>query len=172
MVKLTQRSCNLKVVGRARIWTSVWYQLLFSFCSLASNTQSQPIWLHCRCQSHVMGSLLLLSTLPWGRGHSWTCLQVQFSRSVLSDSLRPHGLQHTRPPCPSPIPRVYSNSCPLSRWYHPIISFSVILFSFCLQSFPASGFFQWVSSSHQMAKVLEFQLQHQSFQWISRTDFL
>ena len=64
----------------------------------------------------------------------------QFSRSVLSDSLQPHGLQHARPPCPSPTPRAYSNSCPLSRWCHPAISSSAILFS-CLQSFPASGSF-------------------------------
>ena len=67
---------------------------------------------------------------------------VQFSRSVLSDSLQPHGLQHARPPCPSPTPRVYSNSCPLSWWCHPTISSSVIPFSSCLQSFPASGSFQ------------------------------
>ena len=65
---------------------------------------------------------------------------VQFSRSVLSDSLWPHGLQHTRPPCPSPIPWVYSNSCPSSQWCHPIILSSVIPFS-CLQVFPASGSF-------------------------------
>ena len=57
------------------------------------------------------------------------------------DSLRPHGL-HTRPSCPSPTPRVYSNSCPLSRWCHPTISSSVVPFSSCLQSFPASGSFQ------------------------------
>ena len=67
---------------------------------------------------------------------------VQFSRSVVSDSLRPHGLQHTRPPCPSPNPRAYSNSCSFSQWYHPTISSSVVLFSSCLQSFPASGSFQ------------------------------
>ena len=67
---------------------------------------------------------------------------VQFSHSVVSDSLRPHGLQHTRPSCPSPAPGVYSNSCPLSRWCHPTISSSVIPFSSCLQSFPASGSFQ------------------------------
>ena len=59
----------------------------------------------------------------------------------MSDSLRPHGLQHTRLPCPSPSPRVCSNSCPLSQWCHPTISSSVILFSSCLQSFPASGSF-------------------------------
>ena len=67
---------------------------------------------------------------------------VQFSRSVVSDSLRPHGLQHARPLRPSPTPGVYSNSCPLSQWCHPTISFSVILFSSHLQSFPASGSFQ------------------------------
>ena len=67
---------------------------------------------------------------------------VQFSRSVVSDSLQPHGLQHARPPCPSPTPAVYSNSCPLSQWCHPAISSSVVPFSSCLQSFPASGFFQ------------------------------
>ena len=67
---------------------------------------------------------------------------VQFSRSVMSDSLRPHGLQHARLPCPSPTPRVYPNSCPLSQWYHPTISTSVVPFSSCLQSVPASGSFQ------------------------------
>ena len=66
----------------------------------------------------------------------------QFSRSVMSDSSRPHGLQHTRPPCPSPTPRVYSNSCPLNRWCHPTISSSIIPFSSRLQSFPVSGSFQ------------------------------
>ena len=69
-----------------------------------------------------------------------TISSVQFSHSVMSKSLQPHGLQHTSPPCPSPTPRVYS--CPLSRWYHPTISSSVIPFSSHLQSFPASGSFQ------------------------------
>ena len=66
----------------------------------------------------------------------------QFSRSVMSDSLRPHGLQHARPPCPSPTPRVYSNSCPLSRWCHPTILSYVIPFSSHLPSVPALGSFQ------------------------------
>ena len=66
---------------------------------------------------------------------------IQFSRSVMSDSLQPHESQHTRPPCPSPTPRVYSNSCPLSWWCHPAISSSVVPFSSCPQSPPASGFF-------------------------------
>ena len=77
-----------------------------------------------------MNQLLLSSSV----GH-------QFSRSVVSDSLRPRGLQHARPPCPSPTPGVYSNSCPLSQWCHATISSSVVPFS-CLQSFSASGSFQ------------------------------
>ena len=66
---------------------------------------------------------------------------VQLSSSVVSDSLCPHGLQHARPPCPSPAPGIYPNSCPSSQWCHPAISSSVILFSSCPQSLPASGSF-------------------------------
>ena len=73
--------------------------------------------------------------------HLLTC-SVQFSHSVMSDSLQPQGLQHTRLPCPSPTPRACSNSCPLSWWCHPTISSSIVPFSSCLQSFPASGSFQ------------------------------
>ena len=72
---------------------------------------------------------------------SYNKYSVQFSNSVMSDSLRSHGLLYTRPPCPSPTPGVYPNSCPLSRWCHPIILSSVIPFSSCLQSFPASESF-------------------------------
>ena len=68
-------------------------------------------------------------------------VQFQFSHSVMSDSLRPHEPQHARPTCPSPTLRVYPNPCPLSRWCHPTISSSVIPFSSCPQSFPASGSF-------------------------------
>ena len=67
---------------------------------------------------------------------------VQFCHSVVSDSLRPHGLRHARPPCPSSTPGVHSNSCPLSWWCHPAISSSVVPCSSCLQSFLASGSFQ------------------------------
>ena len=67
---------------------------------------------------------------------------VQFSWSVMSDSLQTHGLQHARPPCPSPTPEACSNSCPLSWWSHPAISSAVIPFSSCLQSFPTSESFQ------------------------------
>ena len=85
-----------------------------------------------------------------------------FSHSVVSDSLQPGWLQHARPPCPSPTPIVYPNSCPLSWWCHLTISFSVVPFSSCLQSFQHWGLFTWVNSSHEVAKILEFQLQHSS----------
>ena len=74
--------------------------------------------------------------------HICMYLSVQFSCSVVSDSLQPHELQHARPPCPSPNPRVYSNPCPLSRWCHPTVSSSVVPFSSHFQSFPALGSFQ------------------------------
>ena len=101
---------------------------------------------------------------------------VHFSHSVMSDSLRPHGLQHTRLPCPSLSPRVCSNSCPLTQWWldvfiqplHPLSSPSPPAFNIsqhqCL--------FQWVGFSHQEANILELRLQYQSFQWIFRVDFL
>ena len=85
---------------------------------------------------------LIFTTTQEGRHCS-----VQFSCSVVSDSLRPHGLQHARLPCPSPSPRVYSTSCPLGRWCYLTISSSGAPFSFCLQSFPASGAFPMSQSS-------------------------
>ena len=110
---------------------------------------------------------------------SWICSEdlclahssVQFS-SVVSHSLWPHGLQHARPPCSSPAPGVHPNPCPLSQWCHlpshPLSSPSPP----ALNLSQHQGLFQWVISSHQVAKVLEFQLQHQSFQWTPRTDLL
>ena len=104
--------------------------------------------------------------------YATTFSSVQFSHLVVSNSLWPHGLQHSRPSCPSPIPGACSNSCPLSWWGHSTISSSIIPFSSRLQSFPVSGSFPVSHFSHQVAEVLEFQLQHQSFQWIFKTDFL
>ena len=87
-------------------------------------------------------------------------LLLLFSCSVVSDSLKHHGLQHTRLPCPSPSPGVCSNSCPLSWWCHPTISSSVVSFSSHLQSFPVTVSFlrSWLFASG--AKVFELQLQH------------
>ena len=89
-----------------------------------------------------------------------TTSSVQFSCSVVSDSLQPREPQHARPLCPSPTPRVHPSPCPLCWWCHSTISSSVVPFSSCLQSFPASRSFPWISFSHQVAKVLELQLQH------------
>ena len=94
----------------------------------------------CQCQAKALWSLC--SCLNSQTNKNRESCSVRFSRSVMPDSLRPHESQHTRTPCPSPTPRVHSNSCPLSRWCHPIISSSVIPFSSCPQSFPASESFQ------------------------------
>ena len=96
----------------------------------------------------------------------------QFRNSFMYNYLWPHGLQHTMLPCPSLSPGACSNSHPLSWWCHPTISSSAIPFSFCLHLSQHQSLFQWVSSLHHVAKVLELYLQHQSFQWIFRVDFL
>ena len=98
------------------------------------------------------------------------CRTVQFSRSFVSDPLQPHGLKYARPPCPSPTPGVYPNSCPSSWWCHPVISSSVVPFSSHCNFSQHQGLFKWVSSLHQVSKVYEIQLQHQSCQWTLRTD--
>ena len=107
-------------------------------------------------------------------GHKWSDLaaaaavteasSVQFSHSIVSDYLRPRGLQHARPPCPSPTPRVHPNPCPSSRWCHPTISSSVISFSSCLQSFPASESFPISQFFTSCGQSIGVSAQHQSFQ--------
>ena len=126
-----------------------------------SSSLGRSAWHYCWYVSWILTHFLIL---PCPISFS----SVQFSHSVVSDSLRPHGLQHARPPHPSPPPRAYSNSCPSSQWCHPTIS---PLSSPSPPAFNLSqhqGLFQWVISSHQVTKVLELQLQHQSFQWISK----
>ena len=103
--------------------------------------------LHSKCYSMVVNLIQFYLS---------SC-SVQFSHSVVCDSLRPHGLQHTRPPCSSPTPGVYSNLYPLSQWCHPTISSSVICFFSGPQSFPASGSFQmsqFLASGGQSIGVL------------------
>ena len=92
---------------------------------------------------YLMSLISILSFLHWEKiaTSSVQFSSVHFSRSVVSDSLQPHELQHARPPCPSAAPGVYSNSCPLSWWCHPAISSSVVPFSSCPQSLPVSGSF-------------------------------
>ena len=97
--------------------------------------QSLMVWFY------FSSSLWLLGTAAFIQLSRYTKQKrsVKFSHSVVSDSLQTHGLQHNRPPCPSPTLGVYSNSCPLSQWCHPTISSSVVHFSSCPQSLPSSG---------------------------------
>ena len=107
-----------------RIHCPYWY----SFYLSAQTKYSKHLWVH-----SARGFISAFKGLT---------LSVQFSYLIVSDSFWPHGLQHARPPCPLSTPGVYPNSCPLIQWSHPIISSSVVPFSSCLQSFPATGSFQ------------------------------
>ena len=116
---------------------------------------------HTYTHTHKRVSIVLVvSGKAWGilKYCGKTCHKssLQFSSSVVSDSLWPHGLQNSRPPCPSPTPKACSNSCPLCWWCHPTISSSVFPFSSCLQYFPESGSFpmsQFLESGGQSIRV-------------------
>ena len=139
--------------SKERIWTGICTLALIALSfSVAKKRPSVDEWISKMWCIHKKGMLL-------------------FSHSVMSTSLWPHELQHNKLPCPSLSLWVCSDSCPSSRWCHPTISSSVVPFSSVFQSFPASVFSN-ESSLHQVATVLELQLHHQSFQWISRVDFL
>ena len=125
------------------------------------------------CGSHIAGRLFTAEPLKkphyvYIMRHMF--ISVQFTQSC--DSLRPHGLQHVRPPRPSSTPRARPNSCPLSQWCHPTISSSVIPFSSHHQSFPASGSFQMSQFFASGDKSIGVSVSHQSFQWIFRTDLI
>ena len=158
-------------------WNSLWlvsYSCESRVCygfkgSLTTNFpyrhQSSLVSLHPGTFSHFspMGRIPG-STQPSSFLQAYPILQIQFSHSIMSDSLQPHGLQHTRLPCPSPTPGVGDTIHPS----HPLPSPSPPTLNLSQHQ----GLFKWVSSSHQVAEVLEFQLQHQPFQWIFRTEFL
>ena len=173
-------------------WHTGWACLIFQDCLLHQNCSSTE---NCLAVSQIsdsqmssgasdgrkfacnVGDLGLtpgLWTSPGevhGKSHQYSS-SVQFGHSVLFDSLQPHGMQHAKPLCSTPTPRFYSNSCSLSQWCHPTISSSVSPSPPTFNCSQHQGLYKWVSSSHQVAKVLEFHLQHQSFQWISGTDLL
>ena len=129
----------------------LWNQATRPLASFVIWTGSEPVYLLVSLSLMWRDDHLCLLDLLWGlnrlvhgkhlKQYQVYISSVQFSLSVVSDSLRPHELQHARPPCPSPTPRVHPNPCPSSWWCHPTISSSVIPFS-CPQSSPASGSFQ------------------------------
>ena len=167
--------------AEANLKHSEWNYILSHYHNIIWYFYPKFLWLIDKADSETAKSLLTKYTYSEEVHYSTKIPQnflkirissVQFSYSVMSNSLWPHGLQHTRLLGPSTTPRVYSNSCPLSRGWQPTISSSIIPFSSSLQSFPASGSFQmsqFFASSGQSIKIL---LQHKSFQWIFRTDFL
>ena len=134
---------------------------------------SNLLWLHLPNTDWFFKIRALRKTPPLSfPGSLLFIFLLVFSCLVTSDSLWPHGLQDARLPCPSLSSGVCSNSCPSSQWCHPTISSSVIPSPPALNLSQHQGLYRWVSSSHQVAKGLELQLQHQSFQWIFMADFL
>ena len=137
----------LSQLSRVQLFVRPWTIALWA--PLSMRFSRQEYW--CELQYPPLGDLpdqgsnqcllRLLHSLMLRSPGNLQVVSVQFSRSVVCDSLDPLELQHTRPPCPSPAPRVYSNSCPLSQWCHPTISSSVVPFSSCPQSLPASESF-------------------------------
>ena len=122
----------------------------------------------------VLGSLSLSLLFHWCVTSLIFCIlfAVVFSCQVVYNSLRPHGLQQAKHLCPPLAPRVCSYSCPLSKWCYLNISPSVTPSPFVFNLSQHQGLFLWVGSLHQVARILELQLQHQSFQWVFRVDFL
>ena len=121
--------------GEAAALLNPWESLQLEWEAVPTMREAQQPWPPTCSSAPVIRSSGDESTVP-------SICSVQFSCSVVSDSLRPHGLQHARPPCPTPTPGVYSNSRLSSRWYHPTISSSVVPLSSRLQSFPTLGSFQ------------------------------
>ena len=143
---------------RTEQWISWWYSMTYTcypFCR-----KGLEIYELKRALIYTLCHLLKYLS-QWHLGLQF--LLLSFSHSVVSDSLQPPKLQRTRLPCPLPSPRACSNACPLSQWCHPTISSSVASFSPTFNLSQHQGLFWWVGSSHQVAKVLALQLQHQSF---------
>ena len=170
---------QLGMLGRIHHWS----HLVLGFSLLGS------FWWLIQCLYKFTGLGFFVS-LWFSLGKFWKCFQnlsisskssnllvycyssVQFTRSVMSDSLRPHRWQHTKLLCPSQSPGACSNSCPWSQWCHPITSSSVVPFSSCLHLSQHQGLFQWVSSSYQVAKVLEFSALASVLPMNTQTDLL
>ena len=169
------------------LWIHYLYLVAWNVACFTEKVRSYSVFFF--LLSHVAGGILvphcwMESVPPPGYVHSpnnWTIrefaskitfVSVQFSPSVVSDSLQPHESQNVRPPCTSSTTKVYSNSCPSSGWCHLAIWSSRCPSPHAPNPSQQQSLFQWVSSLNEVAKVLEFQFQHQSFQCIPRTDLL
>ena len=156
MVKDREVWCAAVLQSQTRLsdWTTTTILLLY----LAGR--------HCSLQFCKSGRIQVCCLWTWD-----SFSMSNWSLIPLDDYLSSNSCSTARVPCPSPPPRACSNSCLWSQWCHPTILSSVVPFS-CLQSFPSTGSFPVSRSLHQVAKILELVLQHKSFQWIFRTDFL
>ena len=159
--KQWNKMCRVKGVTLSKVFKNI---LKFSFCLKLKVINHLSFFLNISCLGELRFYIYLnlipqcCLVIPGNLCLRTFCyLHSQFRSSVMSDSFRRHGLQHTRLPCPSPIPRACSNSCPLSRWCHPTISSSVIPFSSCPQFFSSSGSFQmsqlFSSGGQNLAKM-------------------
>ena len=153
-ILISQSRGNTKFIFLCSLYVFRALQGFFVQCLILNTSNSWHSFTNLSQASSLYWCIMSLYYSHWCQFSS-----VQFSRSVVSDSLRlPWGLQHARPPCPSPTPGVHSDSHPSSRWCHPAISSSVIPFSSCPNPSQHQSLFQEVNSSHEVAKVLEFQL--------------
>ena len=141
-------------------------RVVFSWFHQIASFSLSLISLSVTSTRHATNLLMFCHFNNRSKGSAGICC-YSFTQSC--PTLQSHGLQHARLPCPLPSPRACSNSRPLSQWWCPTISSSVVPFS-CLQSFPESGSF--LMSWRRVAKILELQLQHQSFLWIFKVDIL
>ena len=134
-------------------------QLLYNAVLVSGVRPSESVaYIHFLWFCLHIGHYRVLSRVPWARQEVLQFSSVQFSHSVMSDSLRPHELQHVSPPCPSPTPGIHPNSCPSSQWCHPAISSAIFPSPPAPRPSQLQSRFQWVNSLHEVAKVLEFQL--------------
>ena len=159
-------SCQEKSMDRGDWWATVPGATKSQIqLSTHTHTKLHHVWDICNAvsadkywHSHMWNNIWIVESCKCLFNHHNGYFLIKFSRSVVSDSSRPHELQHARPPRPSPTPGVHPDSRPSSQWCHPAISSSVVPFFSCPQSLPESESFQRVNPSHEVAKVLEFQL--------------
>ena len=147
--------------GQRGAWQATIHRVAKSQTQLNSTTYWLDFYLLLRSRAYIVRNLTQMPRTSQCSSATQSC-----------PTLWPHESQHARASCPSPTPRVHPNPCPLSQWCHPTISSSVVPSPPALSLSQHQGLFQWVSSSHQLAKVLESRLQHQSLQWTPRTDLL